>query len=128
MLSRRDFLKVSGQTCVALTSAPLVTELVTPGFAAQSGAVRCINVVNFIREIEPRFPMDMMLPTQKQMELIVEHRLPATWLLQFDALVSGPFVEFLKTHMEPNHEVGFWFEMNEKHCKAADVEWRGRPN
>lgn len=71
--------------------------------------------------------MDMLLPVQKQMELILEHKLPATWLLQFDALVSGPFVEFLKTHMAPNHEVGFWFEMNERHCKAANVEWRGRP-
>jgi hypothetical protein len=71
--------------------------------------------------------MDMMLPIQKQMELILQHKLPATWLLQFDALVSGPFVPFLKANMAANHEVGFWFEMNEKHCKAAGVEWRGRP-
>ena len=114
-------------TCVAVGSAPLVSELMSPGFAAQRGSLSCINVVNFIREIEPRFQMDMLLPIQKQMELILEHKLPATWLLQFDALVSGPFVEFLKGHMAPNHEVGFWFEMNEKHCKAAGVEWRGRP-
>lgn len=89
--------------------------------------MRCINVINFIREIEPRFKMDMMLPIQKQMEIILKHRLPATWLLQFDALVSGPFVPFLKIHMAKDHEVGFWFEMNERHCKAAGVEWRGRP-
>ncbi|RYX84856.1 twin-arginine translocation signal domain-containing protein [bacterium] len=129
MFSRRDFLKATGQTCVALGCAPLMTDLLTPAFAAPSGkdALRCINVINFIREIEPRFKMDMMLPVQKQMELLLEHKLPATWLLQFDALVSGPFVEFLKTHMAPNHEVGFWFEMNEKHCKTAEVEWRGRP-
>ncbi len=98
----------------------------SPGFAAPTEALRCINVVNFIRELESRFQMDMLLPVQKQMELILAHQLPATWLLQFDALVSGPFVDFLKTHMAPNHEVGFWFEMNEKHCKAAEVEWRGR--
>src|SRR6185312_29874 len=55
------------------------------------------------------------------------HDVPTTWLLQFDALVSGPFVEFLKTHMPTSHEVGIWFEMNEMHCKAAQVEWRGRP-
>ncbi len=69
----------------------------------------------------------MLLPVQKQMEIILENRLPATWLLQFDALVSGPFVKFLKDHMAKSHEVGFWFEMNEKHCRAAGVEWRGRP-
>ena len=61
------------------------------------------------------------------MEIILRERLPATWLLQFDALVAGPFVDFLKANMAKDHEVGFWFEMNEKHCNAAGVNWRGRP-
>ena len=99
----------------------------SPGPSRRSGAVRCVNVVNFIREIEPRFAMDMMLPVRSQMETILAHRLPATWLLQYDALVSGPFVPFLKAHKADDHEVGFWFEMNERHCRAAGVEWRGRP-
>lgn len=94
---------------------------------APEQAMRCINVVNFIRGVEPRFQTDLLLPVQKQMELILAHKLPATWLLQFDALVSGPFVEFLKTHKARDHEVGFWFEMNEKLVRAAGVEWRGRP-
>jgi len=89
--------------------------------------VRCINVVNFIRGVEPRGPMDLMLPVQKQMEIAIAEKLPTTWLLQYDALVSGPFVEFLKANMPKEHEVGIWFEMNEMHCKAAGVEWRGRP-
>lgn len=128
MLSRREFLKTTGQTGLAIGCAPLLSTLITPAAAATDDrAVRCINIVNFIREIEPRFKMDMMLPIQNQMELILEHKLPATWLLQFDALVSGPFVDYLKAHMAPSHEVGYWFEMNERHCKAADVEWRGRP-
>ena len=131
MIYRRDFLKAGLQTGVAVAMAPLSSSVfVAPAMAQQknkTASVRCINVVNFIREIEPRFEMDMMLPIQKQMEIILEHRLPATWLLQFDALVSGPFVPFLKERMAPNHEIGFWFEMNERHCKAANVEWRGRP-
>ena len=124
MLSRRDLLKATGQACLAYGGAPLASALVSP---AKAGAVRCVNVVNFVREIEPRFPMDMMLPVRRQMELILAHRLPATWLLQFDALVSGPFVPFLRANMAKDHEVGFWFEMNERHCRAAGVEWRGRP-
>jgi hypothetical protein len=88
--------------------------------------MRRINIVNFIRAIEPRFTTDLLLPAQRQMEIIVAHGPPATWLLQFDALVSGPFVPFLKQHMPANHEVGLWFEMNEMHCKAAGVTWRGR--
>jgi len=97
------------------------------GMLSRTNAVRCINVVNFIRAVEPRFQTDLILPVQKQMELVLEHKLPATWLLQFDALVSGPFVAFLKDHIAANHEVGTWFEMNEMHCKTAGVEWRGRP-
>ncbi len=89
--------------------------------------MRCINVVNFIRGVEPRGPVDLMAPVRGQMELIRRYELPATWLLQFDALVSGPFVPFLKEQMRPDHEVGIWFEMNQEHCKAAEVKWRGRP-
>ncbi|MBI1332278.1 MAG: hypothetical protein GC165_05310 [Armatimonadetes bacterium] len=123
MITRREILKTTGTA--ALATNPLMRALASTPF--ESGAMRCINVVNFIREIEPRFKMDMMLPVTSQMELILKHGLPATWLLQFDALVSGPFVPYLKEHMGKNHEVGFWFEMNEKHVKAAGVEWRGRP-
>ena len=107
-----------------------MSTLLSSAHAAEPGAtdaLRCINVVNFIREIEPRFPMDMMLPIREQMKILLEHDLPTTWLLQFDALVSGPFSEFLRRNMAENHEVGFWFEMNERHCRAAGVEWRGRP-
>jgi hypothetical protein len=125
MISRRDLLKHAGQLYVGTRIAPLTHALAAPGVAP--GGLRCVNVVNFIREIEPRFKMDMMLPVREQMNLLREHRLPATWLLQFDALVSGPFVPFLKERMGKDHEVGFWFEMNERHCKAAGVEWRGRP-
>ena len=128
MFSRRDFLKAVGLTGAVLGGVPLMSSLVTSAQAADEKRVlRCINIVNFIREIEPRFAMDMMLPVRKQMELILAHDLPATWLLQFDALVSGPFSEYLRRNMADNHEVGFWLEMNERHCRAAGVEWRGRP-
>lgn len=125
MISRRELLTASGKAYLGAHLLPM-TGLLSHEPAAK-GAVRCINIVNFIREIEPRFPMDMMLPVREQMKLILEHRFPATWLLQFDALVSGPFVPFLKEKMAKDHEVGFWFEMNERHCNAAGVEWRGRP-
>jgi hypothetical protein len=81
----------------------------------------------FIRAIEPRITTDLHLPLQKQLEIIKPYGLAATWLLQFDALVSVPFVPFLKQQMPPNHEAGLWFEMNEMHCNAAGVNWRGRP-
>jgi len=124
-VTRRQLLDLLGKSYLAARATPLTSLLASPRPTAKS--VRCINIINFIREIEPRFKMDMLLPVQRQMEIIREHDLPATWLLQFDALVSGPFVPFLKDQMAKNQEVGFWFEMNEKHCKAAEVAWRGRP-
>ncbi len=127
MISRRALLKVSGQTALLAGCAPLVSTISGMNNSVRSRSIRCINVINFIRGVEPRFETDLLLPVKKQMELIVEHKLPATWLLQFDALVSGKFVDYLKSHMPDNHEVGFWFEMNEMHCNAAGVDWRGRP-
>lgn len=125
VISRRDLLKTVGQAALVAGAAPLASSLTTPSRA--KGAVRCVNVVNFLRGVEPRGPMDLFLPLRKQMETSLAYDLPTTWLLQYDALVSGPFVDYLKTHMPKGHEVGFWFEMNEMHCKAAGVEWRGRP-
>ena len=59
---------------------------------------------------------------------IERKRLPATWLLQYDALTEGPFVEFLKAEMPASHEVGIWFEMNRRLCDDARIPWRGRPD
>ncbi len=127
MLNRRDFLKWTGVACAAAPAARLFGAIVDTGPRFKDSSVRCINVVNFIRGVEPRFATDLLLPVQKQMELIRQYGLPATWLLQFDALVSGGFVDTLKEHRAPGHEVGFWFEMNEMLCDAASVKWRGRP-
>lgn len=120
-------MKLSGQFCLTTAIGPAIGTVAAMGRAGRNNSLRCVNVVNFLRGVEPRGPVDLFLPLQKQMEVIVQNRLPATWLLQFDALVSGPFVEFLKHQMPEDHEVGIWFEMNQMHCKAAGVDWRGRP-
>lgn len=91
-------------------------------------ARRVINIMNFIRGDEPREPIDLMEPVRQQMALIKKYGFPATWLLQYDALVQGPFVEFLKAEMPPDHEVGIWFEMNRRICDDAGLAWRGNPN
>ncbi|WP_446742213.1 hypothetical protein [Silvibacterium acidisoli] len=93
----------------------------------QSSALRVVNIMNFIRAEEPREPMDLMKPVREQMASIKAHNLPATWLLQYDALVEGPYVEFLKAEMPADHEAGIWFEMNRKICDDAGIAWRGKP-
>jgi len=120
-MSRRDVLKGVGAAAVAPRLGSLIESM------ADDKAVRCINIVNFMRGVEPRFETDLLLPVQKQMEIIKAHQLPATWLFQYDALVDPKFVDYLKANIPKDHEVGVWFEMNQKHCDAAGVAWRGRP-
>ncbi len=122
-LSRREVIARALKFMVALNVVPSIP-------AEAFGAIhapRVINIMNFIRAEEPRQSMDLILPVRKQMELIKACRFPATWLLQYDALLEGPFVELLKAEMPPDHEAGIWFEMNRKICDDAGVAWRGKP-
>lgn len=84
-----------------------------------------VNFINFIRAVEPRCPMDLVLPVQEQIRLHQHHNLPATWLLQYDALISGPYVEMLKA-LGPEHEIGVWLEIVQPLVEKAGLNWRGR--
>lgn len=123
-LTRREFFKGAIGTAIAAGAFGCL-----PAEAEQAPhAMRVINIMNFIRAVDPRGPVDLMQPVREQMKLIKAHGFPATWLLQYDALVQGPFVEFLKTQMPQDHEVGIWFEMNRRICDAAGIAWRGNPH
>ena len=126
-LTRREVLGGAIKLMFAASALPL-TKALDAAPPAQHHPCRAINIMNFIRAEEPREPMDLMEPVRKQMEHIKAHNLPATWLLQYDALVEGPFVAYLKSEMPVNHEVGIWFEMNRRICDDAGVAWRGNPN
>ena len=119
------------EVIVGLISTAVATSIFPPTPADADlayPALRAINIMNFIRAEEPREKMDLFSPVREQMAQIKAYGFPATWLLQYDALVEGPFVEFLKAEMQPNHEVGIWFEMNRKICEDAGIAWRGNPD
>jgi hypothetical protein len=136
LLTRRDIVAGAFKTMLiaSILPASLTSCESAPGPASTSAAAlaagskpyRSINIMNFIRAEEPRNPMDLITPVREQMALSKAHNFPTTWLLQYDALVEGPFVEFLKAEMPADHEVGLWFEMNRKICDDAGVAWRGR--
>jgi hypothetical protein len=122
-LTRRDVVRGAVKTMFATSMLPLL-----PAEAlAHPIAVRTVNIMNFIRAEEPRNQTDLMEPVREQMALIKAHGLPATWLLQYDAMVEGGFVEFLKNEMPSDHEVGIWFEMNRRICDDTGIAWRGNP-
>lgn len=86
-----------------------------------------INIINFIRACEPRDPdLDLLEPVKQQIQLVQSHQLPATWLLQYDALIDGRFTGLLKDKLDPRQEVGVWFEVMQPLVERAGLRWRGR--
>lgn len=85
-----------------------------------------VNIVNFIRGIEPRSNVNLIEPVQRQLHLAEKHKLPTTWLIQYDALINPQFTDLLKQQMGPNDEVGAWIEVVQPQVEAAGLTWRGR--
>lgn len=86
-----------------------------------------VNIINFIRGVDPRDPnIDLVGTVANQIELVNKHHFPATWLLQYDALIMPEYVEMLK-ELGPEHEIGVWFETPKPMLDLAGLPWRGRP-
>jgi len=84
-----------------------------------------INIINFIRAVEPRCQVDLVEPVAKQLQLVRKHGLPATWLLQYDALIDKRFTDLLPLK-DKRHEIGIWFEVVQPLVEDAGLVWRGR--
>jgi hypothetical protein len=95
------------------------------GPAAASGP-DIVNIINFIRGVEPRGPVDLVEPVKRQLKLGRQHRLPTTWLIQYDALIKPEFTDLLKKEMGPDDEIGAWIEVVQPQVEAAGLAWRGR--
>ncbi len=85
-----------------------------------------VNIINFIRGMEPREQVDLVEPVVKQLELARKHRLPTTWLIQYDALLRPEITDLLKREMGSDDEIGAWIEVVQPQVEAAGLEWRGR--
>lgn len=88
-----------------------------------------INIISFIRGCEPRCEVDLVTPVAKQIELIDSHKLSATLLVQYDAMIKPEFQELLlpltSDDRKSRYEIGVWFELNRPVCERAGVNWRG---
>lgn len=85
-----------------------------------------VNMINFIRAVEPRLPIDLLGTLQEEIALVRRHRLPATWLIQYDALVDPQYVRLLKEALDETQEIGIWFEVVQPLVEDAGLPWRGR--
>lgn len=85
-----------------------------------------VNIVNFIRDVEPRGPVDLVETVREQIALMKRLGLRGTFLLQYDALIDPVYVEMLKPLDPAQFELGVWFEVVQPQCEAAGIPWTGR--
>ncbi|HPN36630.1 MAG TPA: hypothetical protein PK843_19170 [bacterium] len=105
------------------------------GFAQGNPAVKqnrpkIVNIINFIRLLEPRDPLiteDVLYQTVvKQIELMKTYHLPGTFLLQYDALMDPRYQRLLKSLPPGSFEIGAWWEIPQPLAEKAGLKWRGR--
>jgi hypothetical protein len=95
-------------------------------------APRIVNIINFIRQLEPRtddpgMMQDILYETVvEQVKQLKQYGLPGTFLLQYDALLNPLYQELLKNELTPGSEIGAWWEITQPHVEAVGLAWRGR--
>ena len=94
------------------------------------GNPKIVNIVNFIRLLEPRDPkitQDVLYQTVvKQVELMNQYKLGGTFLLQYDALMEPRYQTLLKSLRKDSFEIGAWWEIPQPLVEKAGLKWRGR--
>jgi hypothetical protein len=98
--------------------------------AKEPSTPRIVNIVNFIRLLEPRDPAiteDVLYQTVvKQVEIMKKYKLGGTFLLQYDALIDPRYQKLLKALPRDSFEIGAWWEIPQPQVEKAGLKWRGR--
>ena len=104
------------------------------GLAVLSGGVfadevpTVMNVVNFVRGCEPRYPdIDLVEPLREEIRLNTAHRLPNTILLQYDAMLREDIMAAANSAEPERTEYGVWLEWCRQLIEKCGMKWRGRP-
>ena len=97
---------------------------------SSASSPRIVNVVNFIRLLEPRDPkitQDVLYQTVvKQVEIMKKYGIPGSFLLQYDALMDSRYQTLLKSLPAASFEIGAWWELPQPLIEKAGLPWRGR--
>ena len=119
----QKFRGLRGKSSLAISAICLALT----GFAlAREESPKIVNIINFIRGVEPREERDLIEPVRQQLALAKKYRLPTTYLIQYDALINPAFTDLLKKEMASGDEIGAWLEVVQPQVEAAGLEWRGR--
>lgn len=89
--------------------------------------MQIVNIINFVRAVEPRKSDDSFLPytIEQELKLCNKYGFPSTVLLQYDALVRDEYFSIVRNEGK-NAEIGLWLEIVEPLVRDCGLEWRGR--
>jgi hypothetical protein len=91
---------------------------------------KIVNIVNFIRLLEPRdaqITQDVLYQTVvSQVEIMKKYKLPGTFLLQYDALIDPRYQKLLSALPKESFEIGAWWELPQPLIEKAGIKWRGK--
>jgi len=91
---------------------------------------KIVNIVNFIRLLEPRdqqITKDVLYQTVvQQVNIMRKYRLTGTFLLQYDALMDPRYQDLLRSLPRDSFEIGAWWELPQPLIEKAGLKWRGR--
>lgn len=87
---------------------------------------RIMNIVNFVRGIEPRMEMDLYTPVAEQIRVNKQYGIANTFLLQYDAMRRQDFRDLFLQERDENMELGVWFENCRELIERVGLPWRGR--
>ncbi len=97
---------------------------------AETEKPKIVNIVNFIRLLEPRdsaITEDVLYQTVvKQVDMMKQYKLGGTFLLQYDALLDSRYQNLLKNLPRDSFEIGGWWEIPQPLVEKAGFKWRGR--
>jgi len=93
--------------------------------ASAEPARRVLNVVNFVRALDPRMPRaEYVRALDEEVKLNRRYGFPNTVLMQYDALVDAQMLATARKSDPAKTEFGFWFEMSRPLNEAAGLPWQ----
>lgn len=97
---------------------------------AWTSSPRLVNIVNFIRQCEPRIDWittNVLYDTVvEQVAIMKQYQLKGTFLLQYDALMDVRYQKLLKELPPDQFEIGAWWEIPQPLVENSGYTWRGR--
>jgi len=113
-----SFLNITGEICRAKEDV------------ATGGSPRIVNIINFIRQCEPRIEWiteEVLYDTVvEQIKILKKHQLKGTFLLQYDALIDSRYQKLMNGLPADIFEVGVWWEIPQPLVENSGYKWRGR--